>query len=109
MVAALATVSVKVELLAESAWKLSSARRRWARWVASETPTSTGMASVATIPSVVLIAKVAIRKSTTKRRSIASTGIWPVKKERSTSSWRRRSAMMPDGVRSKWRHGSAIR
>ena len=36
MVAALATVSASVELLAASAWKFSSARRRWARWVASE-------------------------------------------------------------------------
>ena len=40
MVAALATVSVKVELLAASAWKLSSASRRCARWVANDTPTS---------------------------------------------------------------------
>ena len=32
MVAALATVSVRVELLAASAWKLSSASRRCARW-----------------------------------------------------------------------------
>ena len=103
MVAALATVSVEVELLAASARKFSSARRRWARWVANETPISTGIAAAATMPSVTLMAKVAPRNSTTNKRSMASTGIWPVKKPRSTSSWRRRSAMTPDGVRSKWR------
>ena len=55
------------------------------------------------MPSVVLMAKVAARNSATKAMSMASTGIWPVKKLRSTSSWRSRSAMTPDGVRSKWR------
>ena len=103
MVAALATVSVSVELLAASDWKLSSASRRCARWVASDTPTSTGIASAATMPTVALMAKVATRNNATKPRSMASTGIWPVKKLRRTSSWRSRSAMTPDGVRSKCR------
>ena len=103
MVAALATVSVKVELLAASAWKFSSARRRCERWVVSDTAITTGKASVVTMPSVVLMAKVAARKSATKAMSMASTGIWPVRKPRSTSSWRNRSAMTPEGVRSKWR------
>ena len=48
IVAALATVSVSVELLAASAWKFSSASRRCARWLASDTPISTGMASAVT-------------------------------------------------------------
>ena len=56
-----------------------------------------------TTPSSGLMAKVAARNSATKAMSIASTGIWPVRKLRSTSSWRRRSAMTPDGVRSKCR------
>ena len=103
IVAALATVSVKVELLAASAWKLSSVSRRWARWVASDTPTRMGIVAVATMPRVALMAKVAARNSATKAMSMASTGIWPVKKLRSTSSWRSRSTMTPDGVRSKWR------
>ena len=56
------------------------------------------MAAAAMAPSTGLMKKVAARNSTTKAMSIASAGIWPVRKPRSTSSWRRRSAMTPDGV-----------
>ena len=109
LVAALATVSVRVELLAASAWKFSSASRFCARCVASDTPISTGIAIAVMTPSTQLTKKVAARNNATKPRSIASAGIWPVKKARSTSSWRRRSAITPDGVRSKCRNGSCIR
>ena len=41
------------------------------------------------------MANSASRNSTAKTRSIASTGSWPETKPRSTSSWRRRSAITP--------------
>ena len=61
------------------------------------------MASSVTTPSVELMAKVAREEQGDEgdvdgqRRHLAG------EKVAQTSSWRSRSAMMPDGVRSKWR------